>query len=88
MINATTGNEELTCMDGSSEYNQIHMDPADEELTAFPTPKGVYCYKVMPFGLNNACFTYQRAMKFLGFVVRRHGIEIEQARIDAIVALA
>ncbi|GAA0154396.1 hypothetical protein LIER_12389 [Lithospermum erythrorhizon] len=28
------------------------------------------------------------AGKFLGFVVRRHGIEIEQAKIDTIVALA
>ncbi|KAL0451749.1 UNVERIFIED_CONTAM: Transposon Tf2-12 polyprotein [Sesamum latifolium] len=54
MIDATTGHEVLSFMDGSSGYNQIRMAPVDEELTAFRTPKGVYCYKVMPFGLKNA----------------------------------
>ncbi|KAL0462267.1 UNVERIFIED_CONTAM: Transposon Tf2-12 polyprotein [Sesamum latifolium] len=52
MIDATTGHEALSFMDGSSGYNQIRMAPADEELTAFRTPKGIYCYKVMPFGLK------------------------------------
>ncbi|KAL0433546.1 UNVERIFIED_CONTAM: hypothetical protein Slati_2688900 [Sesamum latifolium] len=54
MIDATTGQEALSFMDGSSGYNQIRMAPADEELTTFRTPKGIYCYKVMPFGLKNA----------------------------------
>ncbi|KAL0308879.1 UNVERIFIED_CONTAM: Transposon Tf2-12 polyprotein [Sesamum radiatum] len=146
MIDATTGHEALSFMDGSSGYNQIRMAPADEELTAFRTPKGIYCYKVMPFGLKNAGATYQRAMqkifddmlhkniecyvddlvvkskkrenhfhdlrkvferlrryqlkmnpskcafgvtseKFLGFIVRQRGIEIEQAKIDAILRM-
>ncbi|CAL8162572.1 unnamed protein product [Prunus armeniaca] len=39
------------------------MSPEDEELTAFHTSKGIYCYKVMPFGLKNAGATYQRAMQ-------------------------
>ncbi|KAL0416096.1 UNVERIFIED_CONTAM: Transposon Tf2-12 polyprotein [Sesamum latifolium] len=62
MIDATTGHEALSFMDGSSGYNQIRMAPANEELTAFRTPKGIYCYKV-PFRLKNAGATYQRAMQ-------------------------
>ncbi|TYK28245.1 ty3-gypsy retrotransposon protein [Cucumis melo var. makuwa] len=35
----------------------------DEEMTSFRTPKGIYCYKVMPFRLKNVGDTYQRAMQ-------------------------
>ena len=46
MVDATTGHEALSFMDGSSRYNQIRMAPKDEELIAFCTPKGIYCYNV------------------------------------------
>jgi hypothetical protein len=45
-------------MDGSFGYNQIRMAPVDEEKTTFRISKGIYCYKVMPFGLKNAGATY------------------------------
>ena len=63
MVDTTTGHEILSFMDDSSGYNQIRMNPKDEELTTFHTPKGIYCYKVMPFGLKNTGATYQRAMQ-------------------------
>jgi hypothetical protein len=63
MVDATTDHGRLTFMDGSSGYNQIRMAPADKEKTTFRTPKGIYCYKGMPFGLKNAGATYQRAMQ-------------------------
>ena len=50
MVDATVGHEALSFMDGFSSYNQIRMASKDEDLTAFRTPKGIYCYKVMPFG--------------------------------------
>ncbi|XP_059664221.1 uncharacterized protein LOC132309996 [Cornus florida] len=60
MVDAATGFERLTFLDAYSGYNQIPMNPKDEEKTAFITEKGTYCYKVMPFGLKNAGATYQR----------------------------
>ncbi|KAJ9556001.1 hypothetical protein OSB04_010615 [Centaurea solstitialis] len=60
MVDATAGHELLTFMDAYSGYNQILMHKDDQEKTAFMTDKGIYCYKVMPFGLENAGSTYQR----------------------------
>lgn len=63
MIDATTGHEALSFVDCTAGYNQIQMAPEDEEATTFRTSKGIFCYKVMPFGLKNAGATYQRAMQ-------------------------
>jgi len=35
----------------------------DQEATTFRTPKGIFCYKAMPFGLKNAKVTYERVMQ-------------------------
>ena len=60
LVDATLGHELLTFMDAFSGYNQIRMAPEDEEKTAFITNRGLYCYRIMPFGLKNAGATYQR----------------------------
>ena len=60
IVDATAGHEILSFMDAFSGYNQISMDPDDQEKTSFVTAQGTYCYRVMPFGLKNAGATYQR----------------------------
>ena len=49
-------------MDAFSGYNQIKMVEKDQEKTAFIISQGLYCYKVMPFGLKSAGVIYQRLM--------------------------
>ena len=38
------------------------MEEADQEKTSFVTSQGLFCYKVMSFGLKNVGATYQRLM--------------------------
>jgi len=59
LVESTAGNELLTFMDAFLGYNQIMMNPEDQEKTSFITDRGIYCYKVMRFGLKNAGATYQ-----------------------------
>uniref|UniRef100_A0A2N9GE62 Uncharacterized protein n=1 Tax=Fagus sylvatica TaxID=28930 RepID=A0A2N9GE62_FAGSY len=62
LVDSTAGHKLLTFMDAFSGYNQIVMDECDQEKTSFITSRGLFCYKVMPFGLKNAGATYQRLM--------------------------
>ena len=52
-------------MDAFLGYNQIRMDEANQEKTSFVTSQGLFCYKVMPFGLKNAGATYQRLVNHM-----------------------
>ena len=49
------------------------MSEEDQERTSFVTSQGLFCYKVMPFGLKNAKVTYQRLMnKMFMHQIRRN----------------
>ena len=41
------------------------MDEANQENTSFFTSQGLFCYKVMPFGLKNVGATYQRLVNHM-----------------------
>ena len=62
LVNSTARHELLSFMDAFSGYNQIRMKEEDQEKTSFVTSQGIFCYKVMSFGLKNAGATYQRLM--------------------------
>ena len=62
LVDSTAGHKLLTFMVAFSRYNQIRMDENDQEKTSFITSRGLFCYKVMPFGLKNARATYQKLM--------------------------
>ncbi|KAD6796232.1 hypothetical protein E3N88_07128 [Mikania micrantha] len=65
MVDATAGHEILTFMESSAGFQQIQMEPSNQEDTSFMTPTGIYCYTAMPFGLKNAGATYQRLVNMM-----------------------
>ena len=60
LVDPMTEHKVLTFMDTFSGYNKIQMAEDDQEKTTFITSQGLYCYRVMSFGLKNVGAMYQR----------------------------
>ena len=58
LVDSTAGHQLLSFVDAFSRYNQIKMDEVDKEKTSFITSQGLFCYKVILFGLKNVGLTY------------------------------
>ena len=64
IIDATTNHQALSFMNSTAGYKYIQA-LEDEDTTVLRTLKGIFCYRVMPFGLKNVEVTYQRAMQII-----------------------
>ena len=60
LVDSTAGHERMSFLDAFQGYHQIALRKEDQEKTAFITPRGIFYYKVMHFGLKNVGATYQR----------------------------
>ena len=56
------GHPRMSFLGAFQGYHQIPLALGDQEKTTFVTPTENYHYKVMPFSLKNARYTYQRMM--------------------------
>ena len=65
LVDATSGHQLLSFMDAYLGYNQISMHVPNQEQSSFIIDRGLYCYKVMPFGLKNAGAIYQRLVNIM-----------------------
>jgi hypothetical protein len=63
VMDSTAGSVLLCFLDCYSGYHHIALLPDDEDKMTFITPHGIYCYKVMTFGLKNTGATYQKAIQ-------------------------
>ena len=73
LVDSMARHELLSFMDAFLGYNQIKMNEDDQERTSIFTSQGLFCYKVVLFGLKNAGATYQRLMnKMFTHQIRRN----------------
>ena len=61
-IDALSGSGWFSTLDLASGYWQVEMSEESKPLTAFVTHKGLYQFKVLPFGLTNAPAEFDRIM--------------------------
>ena len=62
ILDQLTGHSCYCFLDGYSGYNQILINPEDQEKTIFTCPYGTYAFRRTLFGLCNASSTFQRCM--------------------------
>ena len=83
LVDSTAIHELLSFMDAFSGYNQIKMKEEDQEKTSSVTGQGLFCYKMMPFGLKNVGATYQRLMNKM--FVHQLGRNVQVYNVDMLV---
>jgi len=85
LIDTCAKHELQSFVDCFTGYHQIWIDEEDIEKTAFITPWGIYCDKVMPFGLKNVVATYMRAITtiFQGMIHKEIEVYVDEVIIKS-----
>ncbi|XP_022877090.1 uncharacterized protein LOC111395342 [Olea europaea var. sylvestris] len=102
LVDSTSGHKLYSFLDAFSGYHQILMAKEDQEKTSFMADSAIYCYKVMPFDLEEVFDTLRKykmklnpakcafgvaSGKFLGFMITHRGIEANPDKIQALASM-
>ena len=75
-IDTLSGAQWFSTLDLASRYWQMDVAEEDQHKTAFVTHKGLFHFKVLPFGLTNAPATFERLMERV-----LHGLQWERCLV-------
>ena len=64
-LDALSGSCWFSTLDLAQGFYQVEMDENDKQKTAFATHRGLFQFKVMPFGLCNSPATFERLMELV-----------------------
>ena len=65
LFNKLIGGEIYSKLDLSNTYQQLTLDEDSQKLTTVNTPKGLYKYTRLPYGVSSAPGIFQRTLKTL-----------------------
>jgi hypothetical protein len=64
-LNSLSGARYYSTLDLAQGYHQVVLDPESRDKTAFGTRAGLFQYRVLPFGLQNAPGAFERLMELV-----------------------
>ena len=77
LFNKLTGGKIYSKLDLSNAYQQLTLDEDSQKLTTVNTPKGLYKYTRLPYGVSSAPGIFQRTLETLLQGIRKTAVYLD-----------